>query len=43
MEGTQHMGPRRTLSELCVPIRPLASLSQSTLMRAQLSCPREAT
>lgn len=42
MEGTQHMGPRRTLSQLCVPIRPLASLSQ-TLLRAQLSCPRDAT
>lgn len=30
MEGTQHMAPRRTLSQLCVPIRSLASLFQST-------------
>lgn len=30
MEDTQHMVPRRTLSSLCVPIRPLASLFWST-------------
>lgn len=30
MEDTQHMTRRRTLSLLCVPIRPLASLFRST-------------